>query len=177
MRHALLVTSASLAVLGGLALPAGAADTTTTFTLTAGALGVTAPASAPLGTGAVGSPVTASLGNVTVSDNRGALLGAWTATAVSSAFTTGGATANETIAATNVTYWSGAATASSGVAVAVPGQLLAAGAVAINTAKTAFSATGALGANSTTWAPTVIVTPPAAAVAGAYSGTITHSVA
>ncbi|MCW2615925.1 MAG: hypothetical protein JWN08_2919 [Frankiales bacterium] len=177
MRHALLVTTAALGLVGGLTLPAGAADTTTTFTLTAGALGVSAPVSKNLGSGSAGAPVSASLGDVTVSDARGTLLGSWTATAVSSAFTTGGATPNETIAATNVTYASGLETGGSGTAVRVPGQLSAAVAVAIDTAKTAFSATGALGTNSTTWSPTVIVSPPSSAVAGTYTGTVTHSVA
>jgi hypothetical protein len=175
MRKALLVTAALLPL--GIALPASASTTTTTFTLTAGALTVTAPAAADLGTGAVGSPISASLGNVTVADNRGTLLGSWTASVSSTDFTTGAASANETIGRANVTYWSGAATATTGTAVRVPGQLLAANAVALSESRTAFSATGAVGANTTTWQPTVVVTPPAAAVVGAYTGTITHSVA
>jgi type IV secretory pathway TrbL component len=180
MRKTLLVATASLGLLGGLALPATAAttgDTTTTFSLTAGGLALTAPTSAALGAGAIGADVSASLGSVSVSDARGALLAAWTATAVATDFKTGTNTAAETVGAALVDYWSGASTASTGTAVAAPGQLLAANAVAINAAKTAFSLTAGVGNNSTTWAPTLVVNVPSTAVAGAYSGTITHSVA
>ncbi len=180
MRKTLLVATASLGLLGGLALPATAAttgDTTTTFSLTAGGLNLSAPASAALGAGAIGANVSAPLGSVTVSDARGALVAAWTATAVATNFTTGGATAAETVDKTLVDYWSGLSTASTGTAVATPGQILAANAVAMNAGKTAYSLTAGVGNNSTTWAPTLVVKVPSTAVAGSYSGTITHSVA
>lgn len=177
MRKALLVTTASLGLIAGLALPANAADTTTTFSLTSGALSVTAPSSATLGSGAIGGTIATQLGAVAVNDARGALVAAWTATAVSSAFKTGTLTAAETIAATRVKYWSGAATATSGASTALPGQTTTANAVVIDTAKTAFSLTAGVGNNSSTWNPTVEVNVPATAVAGSYSGTITHSVA
>jgi hypothetical protein len=92
-------------------------------------------------------------------------------------FTTGGATANETVAKGQVTYWSGAATASSGTAVFLPGQAAAVNAQALSVARTAFSASAIIGNNSASWNPTVTVNVPAAAVAGTYTGTITHSVA
>lgn len=177
MRKALLMGTAGLALVAGFATPASAADTTTTFSLTAGALNLTAPASAALGAGAIGAPVTASLGSVTVNDSRGALVAAWTATTVSSDFTTGGGTAAETVGKANVQYWSGLATSTTGTSLATPGQLLAANAVTIDTAKTAFSLVAGVGNNSSTWAPTLIVTVPATAVAGSYSGVVTHSVA
>lgn len=177
MRKALLMGTVALAVVGGLAVPANAADTTTTFSLTAGALNLTAPASAALGTGAIGAPVTATLGSVSVNDSRGALVAAWTATTVSSDFTTGGGTAAETIGKANVKYWSGLATGSSGTSLATPGQLSALDAVALDTAKTAFSLTAGVGNNSSTWAPTLIVNVPGSAVAGNYTGIVTHSVA
>jgi hypothetical protein len=159
-------------------LPAHAATTTTTFTLTGGALSISAPGSASLGSAATDAgTITASLGSVTASDGRGALAGSWTATALSSAFTTGGQTANETIAATNASYWSGALTSVSGTAVRVPGQLLVANAVAIDTAKTAASASATVGNNVTSWSPTLIVALPAQSVVGLYTGTITHSIA
>ena len=159
------------------ALPARAADTTTTFTLAAGALSISAPASSGLGSGSGGGTLSAQLGTVTVTDSRGALLGTWTASVSSTDFTTGGATANETVAKGQVTYWSGAATASSGTAVFTPGQAEAANAQALSVARTAFSATAIIGNNSASWNPTVTVNVPAAAVAGTYAGTITHSVA
>jgi hypothetical protein len=160
------------------ALPARAADTTTTFSLAAGSLSISAPASRDLGSGSTGGgTVSAQLGTVTVTDNRGALVGTWTASVSSTDFTTGGATANETIAKGQVTYWSGTATASSGVAVFAPGQASAANAQALSVSRTAFSATAIVGNNSASWNPTVTVNVPAAAVAGDYTGTITHSVA
>ena len=42
---------------------------------------------------------------------------------------------------------------------------------------TAMSLTGGAGSNSASWNPTLVVNVPAAAVAGTYSGTVTHSVA
>ena len=70
------------------------------------------------------SPSTAEfqIGAVSVTDQRGSLLGSWTASVTSSDFTTGTQTAEETIAKANVSYWSGAATASTGVGVFAPGQ-------------------------------------------------------
>ena len=41
----------------------------------------------------------------------------------------------------------------------------------------AFTLTGGSGANTASWNPTVRVRIPATAVAGAYSGTVTQSVA
>jgi hypothetical protein len=75
-----------------------------------------------------------------VTDNRGALLGTWTASVSSTDFTTGGATANETIAKGQVTYWSGPATATSGTATFTPGQLASVNAQDLSVSRTAFSA-------------------------------------
>lgn len=153
-------------------------DTTTTFTLTAGALAITAPASADLGSVATGTATTsAQLGSIAVSDGRGALLGTWTASVASTDFTTGGATGNETIAKANADYWSGAATATSGVGTFTPGQATALLKVTLGATRTAFSSAAVVGNNTATWNPTVIVNVPSAAVAGAYTGTITHSIA
>ena len=60
---------------------------------------------------------------------------------------------------------------------ATPGQLTAAQAQSLSTARTAFSVLLAVGNNTVAWNPTVVVTVPASAVAGTYTGTITHSVA
>jgi hypothetical protein len=168
----------SVFALLAVALPARAADTTTTFSLAAGALSISAPASSDLGTGSTGSgTLSAQLGGVTVTDTRGALAGTWTATVSSTDFTTGGGTANETIAKGQVTYWSGTATASSGTAVFLPGQATALNAQDLSAARTAFSASAIVGNNSASWNPTLTVNVPAAAVAGTYTGTVTHSVA
>jgi hypothetical protein len=148
-----------------------------TFTLTAGLLQVSDPADKSLGSVGTGTAsISNTLGSTTVTDNRGALLGTWTASVSSTDFTTGAASANETIGKALVNYYSGASTASSGTAVRVPGQATALLATDLSTARTAFSATGVVGNNSTTWVPTVVVNLPSAAVAGTYSGTVTHSI-
>ena len=180
MRHKLsktLVASAlGMALLSGFTTPASAADTTATFTVSGGALSIAAPASKALGSGAIAGTVAAvQLGDVTVTDARGALAGAWTATVSSTDFSTTGEGA-PAIAKANADYWSGAAT-TSGTATFLPGQLLAANKVTLAAARTAYSASAIVGNNSATWNPTMSVTIPAAAVAGSYTGTITHSVA
>jgi hypothetical protein len=179
LRTKLLTTAAAGLSLTALAAgPAMAGDTTTSFAITGGALSVSAPTSANLSSAATtASSLTAQLGSVQVSDQRGALGGSWTTSVTSSDFTTGGATADETIAKSRVSYWSGAATASSGVATALPGQLLAINAQALSSSRTAFSASLTVGNNSTTWNPTIVVSVPSTVIAGTYSGTITHSVA
>ena len=178
MFRRVLALLGSFAVLVTLALPASA-GTTTTFTLSAGSLTISEPASTVnLGTVATGAPtITALLGTVSVSDGRGTTLGSWTASVSSTDFTTGGATSNETIAKASLDYWSGASTSNSGVGVFTPGQLLSANKQTLGTSRTAFSATALVGNNTQAWNPTVVVNVPAAAVAGLYTGTITHSVA
>jgi hypothetical protein len=161
-----------------LAVPANAADTTTEFEVTAGVLSISAGGTADLGSASAGGgPISAQLGTVSVTDDRGALLGTWTASASSTDFTTGAATANETISNADVDYWSGAATSSSGTAVFTPGQVLDVNAQDLSVSRTAFSATGVVGTNSADWDPTLVVNTAADTVAGVYSGTVTHSVA
>ncbi len=168
---------AAAAVSAAFVGPAQAADTTTTFSVTSGALSITVPASASLGSGAPGFTASAQLGTVTVNDARAAIGASWTVAVSSSNFTTGTATAAETIDKSAISYWSGLATATSGVATFLPGQLTAVDKVGLGTSKTAFSASATAGNNAASWNPTVIVNIPAQAPAGSYSGTITHSVA
>ena len=171
----LLASALGVAVLAG-AAPAQAAATTATFTVTGGLLSITAPASKALSNAAPGGISTAQLGNVVVDDQRGALAGTWTATVASSTFTTTGEGA-PAIPTTAVEYWSGAATATTGTAVRVPGQLLAANKVVLDATRNAFTASGVVGNGTTTWNPTMLVNIPAGAVAGDYTGTVTHSMA
>lgn len=175
---------AGLALWAAIASPAAHAansTTATTFTVSGGALGVSAPGSKALATVATtSSEISAQLGTVTVSDLRGALLGSWTASVSSSAFlntTTNGGTADETISTSQVSYWSGAASTSSGVGVFAPGQLTVLQAQTLASSRTAFSATAVIGNNTIAWNPTVVVAVPSDVVAGTYSGTVTHSVA
>jgi len=150
----------------------GAEDTNTQFTITGGNLAITVPSNADLGSVTAGSAlVSGSLGTVSVSDTRQLFAAAWTASVSSTDFTTGGASAEETVSKTNVAYVTGAPTASTGTGVFTP-----VGAVT-------FAAPGVAGAwvgtgnNSVSWNPTVTVTLPPGQSAGTYTGVITHSVA
>ena len=140
------------------------------------ALSISVPSSANLGATSVGNSTrSAQLGTVTGSGSGLTL--AFTATVSTSVFTTGGGSSNETIAKSQIFYWSGPATATSGVLlVNTPGQLNSAAAVPLTVAAVAYTATGAV-AFSVSWNPTVVVHIPTNAVAGTYTGTITHSVA
>jgi hypothetical protein len=176
-RLALALSIATTGSLVALAAPSADAAQGVTFTLTAGLLQVSDPSNTSLGSVATGTAtVSSQLGAVTVSDGRGALLGSWTASVASTDFTTGGATANETISKASVDYWSGAATSTTGTAVFVPGQATALLKQAMSASRTAYSATGVIGNTTATWNPTVVVNIPAQAVAGTYSGTVTHSI-
>lgn len=164
------------------ATPASAVDTTTTFTVNAGALAVSVfPASAPLGTGDAGTDIApaAGIGTFTVDDDRAVEPAAWTASVTATAFTTPGTGASRTIANSNVDYWSGTCTGTGGTGggatpVFAGGQATAAAAVDLSAARTACSLTGGAGANTASWDPHLIVHVPATAVAGAYTGTVTH---
>jgi hypothetical protein len=142
-----------------------------------GFLSISVPSSATLPAAAPGTTVSAQLGTVTVTDNRALGSASWTATVTGTAFITGSGTAQQTIPLTQVTYWSGPATAISGSGTFTPGQLAAANAVQLTVGRTAFSLTGGSAVNSASWVPTLSVQVPAAAVAGTYTATITESVA
>src|SRR5579863_4263496 len=151
--------------------PAGGdPDTTVTFTVTTGALSMTAPVSAVLGSGAPGTTISGALGAVTVTDDRALLSASWTSTASSTDWTTGGATPAETIPATDVGYDPGSITTT--------GTITATGTPVTLSSDPAPVVTGTAGVgnNTATWNPAVSVAVPAAAVGGAYAGTITQSV-
>jgi hypothetical protein len=175
------IAAAVLLLAGGaVATPADAATsgtTTTTFIVTGGVLAITVPPTAALGSGAPGGTITAQLGVVQVTDLRALLTAAWTTSVTSTSFTTGGATPAETVANSSVSYWSGAATATTGTATFTPGQANAAAAQTLAASRTAFAASAGVGDNTASWNPTLIVTVPAQAVTGTYTGTVTHSVA
>jgi hypothetical protein len=112
-----------------------------------------------------------------VTDNRGMASASWTATVTGTTFTTGSGTGPETIPLTKVAYWSGPATATTGTGAFTPGQANAGAAVNLTTPRAAFSLTSGTSITSASWNPTLSVSVPAAAVAGTYTATITHSVA
>jgi len=168
-----MLATAALAAAWMVAAPAGAAfaaDTTTTFTVSGGALGISAPTSAGLGTGAAAGTLTAQLGAVTATDTRGALGAGWTAAAASTVFAS---SVTGAASITTATYSSGIAT-TTGTALFLQGQTTTPAALS-STAVTAYSASASVGNNSATWNPTIVVSIPAQAIAGTYTGTITHS--
>ncbi|MBV9253913.1 MAG: hypothetical protein JO054_06765 [Actinobacteria bacterium] len=172
-------TSIGLGVFAPAANAATSGSTGTTFTLTGGALSITVPASTvSLGTVATGSATVSSpLGSTSVSDQRGALVAAWTVSVTSTDFTTGAGSANEKILKDNVSYLSGAATSSTGTGAFTPGVI--ASLSASNVAPG--GAWAGVSNNTAAWNPTVSViltnSNNTAAVAGLYSGTISQSVA
>jgi choice-of-anchor A domain-containing protein/uncharacterized repeat protein (TIGR01451 family) len=143
---------------------------TATVSIIAGALSVTVPDDANLGSAAPGGTISASLGTVQVTDNQG--FGAsWTATVSATGFTTGTATAPETIPASDVLYNISSLTTSGPATFSfTPATTLSASAQAV------VSATSVDGNNSASWDPLIDLTVPASAIAGPYTATITHSV-
>jgi hypothetical protein len=126
-----------------------------------------------------GQTITAQLGAVTVSSSV-ALASGWTATvSLSGQFTVTQAGQSATFPAARAKYSSGAATGSSGITagVCLPGQATTLLAVALTSARTAYSC-GAIVAlsSSLTWNPTLVVTTQGSDPVGTYTGTITHSV-
>jgi hypothetical protein len=105
-----------------------------------------------------------------VTDTRALLSAAWTATASSTAFTTGAGTPNETIPATDATYSPGAIT-TPGTITATPTEITLTGAP-----QTVVTGTAGVGNNTASWDPTLAVHVPAQAVGGVYTGTLTQSV-
>ncbi|GLX07899.1 hypothetical protein [Microbispora sp. NBRC 16548] len=178
---ALTMTPAAQPALAGTCPASTTCPTTVTFTVNApDGLTITVPESpVNIGSGAPGGQISGFLGPVTVSDQRAVLTATWVATvsAAVGGFTTGGGTAAETVPNTEVLYWSGPATATTGTGTFVPGQVDAAAAQSLDVSRTAFSKTSGSGDNSATWDPTIVVNVPAQAVAGTYTGTVNHSVA
>ncbi len=149
----------------------------TSITVNPGVLAISVAASATLPSASPGGTISAQLGNVSVTDQRGMATPSWTATVTGTTFVTGGGTAPETIPLTQVTYWSGPTTATTGTGTLTPGQANAAAAVSLTAPRTAFTFASGSPVNSASWNPTLSVSVPAAAVAGTYTATITHSVA
>lgn len=168
LRTPLVLGATAVAVVVGSALPANAADTTSTFTLAGGSISLSAPASAALDNGVTGAAsVTGSLGPVVVTDERGGTTD-WGMTAASTAFTTTPAGSSSS----DVSYDSGAAVTSGTV------TPTSTGATSIDTVAAPVAAgTLVSGNNTATYDPTLTVTMPTSALVGEYSGVVTTSVA
>jgi hypothetical protein len=176
----IVIATIGLTALVALAPPASAApadDPDPTFGIATVGVDITVPATVDLGGGAPGTVVTAAIGPITVDDTRAALDATWTATVTSTVFQTGGGTPPETVLAGEIDYWSGPATATTGIGVFSPGQLTAGTRQALSTSRTPFTLTLGVGNNSATWNPTLVVNVPLDSQVGTYTGTITHSVA
>ncbi|MEV0808398.1 hypothetical protein [Micromonospora sp. NPDC050200] len=181
---AALLSAAALATGVAVASPAQAApvtcaadapcETAATFDVTAGVLEITVPDTADLGTGTPGSAITGSLGAVSVSDQRASTTPNWTASVISTDFTTGAGGTGQVVPATSITYASGTVTPGAGQT----GTCNASTATPLDntTPITAASHTGGSGNNTCSWNPTLVVTVATTNVAGTYSGTVTHSV-
>lgn len=161
--------SGLMAVVSAIALIATPA---TTFA----AKSITVPATADLGSQTPSlTAAPALLGSVTGADTGiVGLLSAFTASVSCSTFTSGA----NTLACSTMTYDSGPPTAQTGTQ-----NVTQSGTITLSAAnQTAFTANatllGGLGAGiSDTWDPTIVVHVPLGAIAGTYTGTITHSVA
>lgn len=139
-------------------------------------LEIITPDSANLGSADPGGSINAQLGTVTVIDAR-TTRPMWVATVSATNFTTGGGSPAEIIARSNISYWSGPITSQAGGGNRSPGQLTAADRVPLSGSVTAFSGRKAsIGSQTTSWRPTLVITIPASATLGTYSGTIVHSV-
>ena len=168
---ALTNTVASTAT--GSTCPAGSSSPgcSVTVAVVAGPLSITVPATASLGSAAPGGTLSASLGTVQVTDDRGFGAG-WTATVSATGFATGTGTPAETIPAAAARYLIAALATATGSATftPVPSTRLSA------TPKTVVTATNVNGNTTVTWNPTITIKIPGAAIGGAYTATITHSV-
>ncbi|MEV7120349.1 hypothetical protein [Kitasatospora griseola] len=174
MRVRILSTAAVAAALvlaqPGLALAEEEADdpsTTVTFVVTSGALTLSVPVAAALGSGAPGTTISAPIGPCTVVDARALLSASWTVTAAETDFVNG----PSTIPATDATYTVGSVTTTGTITVTSTNVTLS------NSAQTVLTGTAGVGDNTATWDPTVAVNVPASAIGGAYTGTLTQSVA
>jgi hypothetical protein len=161
-----LVLACSAALAGSMAVPASAADTTTTVTIANGGVSLAAPPTAVLSAGIPGTNSTVTLGNTTVTDARAGILN-WTATVSLSALTVG----DETIPTTAASYFASTASLTGGSVLIAPSSQLD-----LSTAKTSQETSTVSGNNTAIWTALLTVPIPAQALAGTYSGTLTQSV-
>lgn len=161
-----LAVAASAVLVGSLALPASAADTTTTAVITAGSISISAPGAAALSALTPGGTAAATITGVQVADNRAGVEG-WAASVVLSDFV-GGTTA-DIIPASAASY------VPSGLVVDGTATVEAAPAADLSIPTTVQSATAVNGNNTATWNAVVDVDAPTDALADTYTATLTHS--
>lgn len=139
-------------------------------------LSITVPTTVNLGSARPGDTVQIALGQVRVNDRRAIQAKSWTTSVSTTGLTTGAGSTTEQIPSSAVGYYSGPATSVQGAGIYTPGQPTPANEVALNATRTAFSRSGGSGNNSAFWNPTIKITIPESAVAGTYTGTVTHTV-
>lgn len=152
----------------GLTSSASAADTATTFGLTGGSLAMTVQPTAALtgaATGVEGMVISGTLGAVSVTDARGGTT-LWNVSAASSVFT-----GTNLSTSTAVNYTAGVV-AETGIIVVADGAVT----TLTEVPAPVVSPTSLSGNNAASWNPTLAITMPAGALAGAYSGTVTTSI-
>ncbi len=164
-----LAVAASALLVGSVAFPASAADsstTTTTAVIEAGSIGVSAPAAAALSALTPGGNATADLAGVTVTDNRAGIAG-WSVSVVLTDFV--GTNTADIIPASNASYTPNSAT--------VTGDAVVTAAAATNlSVPTAIQSVTAVNGNNTAiWNAAVNVTAPTDALADNFTATLTHS--
>jgi hypothetical protein len=157
------------ALVGSMALPASAEDTTTTAAITDRGISISAPTSADLGVVTPGQTATVALTGVQVSDLRASDAG-WNASVTMSDLT--GVVTTNVIPASAATYTAAAASTTGTVALA-PVSAKA----DLSTSKSVQSTTSATGDNSATWDADLSVAVPKTALKDNYTAVITHSVA
>ena len=190
LRRTIAAAATGLALAGGVlaGAPAQAAPSPSSayFTITGStdlAVSVPNPAGGVnLGTVAAGTPLlTGSLGSVTVTDNRAALVAAWTAKVTATDFVheLAGTTppANAVVPKASILYTAGLPTATTGTGAFVPGVTTLASLTPEAEALQIAGTWAGVGSNSATWNPTLAFTLLNSQVAGKYTGQITHSVA
>ena len=147
-----------------------AASTTMTLNITGGGLSISAPATVDFGSATSGTTATVTMGSVTVTDLRGvAAGGVWVTTAIATALTK--SDLSSTIAPTAMGYDAGTFSHTGTVTLAKTV------ATDLTSAVTVVSASAITGGNTGTWSPTMTVIVPIGTPNGAYSGSITQSVA
>lgn len=162
-----LAVAASAVLVGSLALPASADDTTTTTaSIAAGSIEISAPTSAALSALTPGGTATANLNGVQVSDNRAGVEG-WTASVVLSDFT--GQVTGDVIEASFASYATGEA------GVVGTASVLEASAADLSVPTAVQTATAVTGNNTATWNAVINLSAPTDALADDYSAILTHS--
>jgi hypothetical protein len=162
-----LALAGSAALVGSMALPASAVDTTATVTVSGGVLTMTAPTTLAFGSIAPGGTATGALADVAVNDARAGVIG-WSSTVTLGVFTSVTRPAAG-FTASSFSYASGAAVETGTVTVTAATASASGGAVQ--------TATDVSGNNTATWGSTVSVGIPANALAASdLTAVLTHSV-